>query len=292
MIRSPLLACALLMLTLLPTAATAQDVGLVTCSASFPEIADNLDDQLTPYCYTVTAHDDATAVPLTSYDVILFAPCNSNLPSAWGDELVAALQGNAGIVMATFYGDTSVWDPAGSAWTAYDFFTSWGVISNMTSGLTGVVTDPYHTMMTGVSTFGGGNAGYRVTGTTLDPNTTVVAEWSDGEPLVVDVATGIAWLNFFPANSDMTGGMLTPTDFWDASTDGTQIIVNALQYVSCQPEDLDGDGYDTADCGGLDCDDSDPAIHPAAQEVCNDGIDQNCDGQTNVSLRQACMNRL
>lgn len=61
----------------------------------------------------------------------------------------------------------------------------------------------------------------------------------------------------------------------------------------CQDED--GDGYytgltaeatTTAGCTGLpadapeeaDCDDSNPSIHPGAQEICGDGIDQNCDG--------------
>ena len=281
MIRSLLSCSALLALSaLIPwTAGAQQDVAFVTCSDMFPEIQQNLEDQLTPYGYTVTTYDDAIAVSLTSHDAVLFAPCG--MPTTdWGDEFATALQGNTGIVMATFYGDNTFWNPAGTGWANYDFFTSWGMMGNMTPGLTGVIVDPYHMMMTGVSSFAGGDMGYRITGAALDPNTTVVAEWSDGEPLVVDVDTGIAWLNFFPANSDM-GGMLGGPDFWDATTDGTEIIVNTLQYVSCQPEDLDGDGYDTADCGGLDCDDSDPAIHPAAQEICNDGIDQNCDGQTN-----------
>ena len=38
--------------------------------------------------------------------------------------------------------------------------------------------------------------------------------------------------------------------------------------------DDDGDGYDSL----VDCDDSDAAIHPDAEETAGDGVDSNCDG--------------
>jgi len=42
--------------------------------------------------------------------------------------------------------------------------------------------------------------------------------------------------------------------------------------------DADGDGFDSIESGGDDCDDDNAAIYPGAPEVCSDGVDDNCDG--------------
>ena len=47
--------------------------------------------------------------------------------------------------------------------------------------------------------------------------------------------------------------------------------------------DADGDGYQDALHGGNDCDDSDPTVNPAADEVCN-GIDDDCSGSADDEL--------
>jgi hypothetical protein len=45
--------------------------------------------------------------------------------------------------------------------------------------------------------------------------------------------------------------------------------------------DADGDGEDSIECGGLDCDDDDAARRPGAAEVCDlEGTDEDCDATT------------
>jgi len=47
----------------------------------------------------------------------------------------------------------------------------------------------------------------------------------------------------------------------------------------CDPVDDDGDGY--SECDG-DCDDTLDFVHPGALEICGDGLDENCDGATDL----------
>lgn len=50
-------------------------------------------------------------------------------------------------------------------------------------------------------------------------------------------------------------------------------------YRTCP--DADGDGHESAACGGDDCDDHDASRYPGATEVCSyDGHDEDCNDQT------------
>ena len=78
-----------------------------------------------------------------------------------------------------------------------------------------------------------------------------VGDDGDGDPGTTDTDTNDPDDTADPVDSGDTGG-----------GSGSSVL------------DVDGDGYEA----GEDCDDNDPAVNPAATEVCGDGIDNDCDG--------------
>ncbi|MDO9137765.1 MAG: putative metal-binding motif-containing protein, partial [Lutibacter sp.] len=71
------------------------------------------------------------------------------------------------------------------------------------------------------------------------------------------------------------------------SKKGTYSVVSVIAKRVLEGDviiDADGDGYAAQnECNmlnGLDCDDTNPAINPGAVEICGDGKDNNCDGNT------------
>lgn len=86
---------------------------------------------------------------------------------------------------------------------------------------------PSHPLLDGVVAFDGGGSSFHNRPITTAPGATLVAHWSDGQPLVggKDSVPGrCAGLNFYPPSSDAGGG------FWLVGTDGARLMADALLW--------------------------------------------------------------
>jgi hypothetical protein len=68
-----------------------------------------------------------------------------------------------------------------------------------------------------------------------------------------------------------------------ATSDCTRFSCGEDRLCHAQSIDADDDGYLPVACGGRDCDDTDPMIHPGAIEQCSGRRDENCDGLIDCS---------
>ena len=94
---------------------------------------------------------------------------------------------------------------------------------------------------------------------------------------------------------NLTDFALTQAEFGDTLTffrigatfgTSTPSYIDEIKIVSGGGEticvDSDGDGYNITGgvCGPVDCNDTNDAIHPGASEVCTDGVDNDCNGES------------
>ncbi len=82
---------------------------------------------------------------------------------------------------------------------------------------------------------------------------------------------------------DYVGGTHTTGNVLEVSCD-TPSLVDGLALLFAACVDVDGDGDYEAACGGGDCDDNDPTSFTGAPELCDGGIDNDCDPSTLESV--------
>jgi subtilisin family serine protease len=129
--------------------------------------------------------------------------------------------------------------------------------------------------------------GSNILSTTLNNGYTSGSGTSFAAPNVAGTAALILSRNGSVSNATVRSTIQDTCD--DVGAVGQDLLtghgrVNARAALEATPPstcmDLDGDGFfPQSGCGtAIDCDDSDSSVYPGAPEVCNDGIDQDCDG--------------
>ena len=171
-----------------------------------------------------------TLSELQAFDaVIVFSDADYLNRVALGDAMADYADSGGGVVCAVF----EINDCCGYRMEGRWLSGGYGLLphgSTRTGQATlGTVNIPTHPVMTGVSAFDGGSSSFRPNTSSINPNATLVASWSDGIPLVVvKESEGIRRtdLAFFPPSSDVY------SDFWNSATDGDLLMANALTWVA------------------------------------------------------------
>jgi len=164
---------------------------------------------------------------LSQFDVVFaFSDGTYSDPVTFGNNLASFVDGGKGVVLGMFdFGGSSVSDQIQGRFVNYMAITPSAFVSGSLQTLVPLI--PGHPLLSGVTSFSGGTASYR--GGAWGPFATKVAQWSDGRPLIG--ARNIAGVNrvdlaFYPPSSDIRA------DFWNSATNGVNIMVNAINYVT------------------------------------------------------------
>jgi hypothetical protein len=169
---------------------------------------------------------------LLQYDAVLtWSAASYGDPVALGNVLADYVDANRGVVQAVFSYDAGAGLHLDGRWSAegYRPLTEGVGSAPPFAPLTLLPVQPANPMLSGVGSFSGGTSSYH-NAAALDGATTLVASWSDGQPLAafgIKPAGGrVVALNMFPPSSDAAA------DLWDATTDGARLLANALVFAA------------------------------------------------------------
>jgi hypothetical protein len=175
----------------------------------------------------LTSGGTPTLVELQSYDAVyLFTDAGAVDPVAFGNVLEQYIDGGGAVLDATFTPNVTIT----GGFTQYELYSTSGQSNGTNLGI-GTIVVPNHPTLDGVNTFDGGTASFHNTGGTLAAGAIVVAEYTDGSPLII-VAENVgpsnvrrAFLNFYPPSIDARD------DFWDTSSDGAVLMASTIYWL-------------------------------------------------------------
>jgi hypothetical protein len=105
----------------------------------------------------------------------------------------------------------------------------------------------------------------------------LVAAWKASHPAAVRTPP-LPFACEDGVDNDLDGATDYPADL------GCDGVFDDSEDTEGNATDDDGDGYLSTE----DCDDLDPAIHPGAAELCDDAVDNDCDGKADCSDKRDC----
>jgi hypothetical protein len=182
-----------------------------------------------------------TLATLLQYDAVLtWSNASYGDSEGLGNVLADYVDHNRGVVQSGFSFYASSGPRLDGRWRTdgYRPFTEADSAPVPLTPLTLLPAVPGHPILSGVTNFSGGTGSSHSAPVSLDAATTLVAIWSDGEPMVafgVKAAGGrVVGLNMLPPSSDVR------SDLWDRSTHGVRLIANTLLFAANHwPTDAD-----------------------------------------------------